>query len=112
MYNLFLAYFTSQALTTLCFAFAEAVLNGPVRHNAKQTHAKQTAKPHTNIMYRMSEKSETNVNFIYYLHYMIYISSPQHSMHFLRRFTVFVRILLNILVSTVAQQSVIQDVWH
>jgi hypothetical protein len=32
--------------------------------------------------------------------------------HFLSRFTMFVRILRNILGSTVAQQSVVQDVWH
>jgi hypothetical protein len=32
------------------------------------------------------------------------ICSPRHSTHFLSRFTVFVRILLNILRSTVAQQ--------
>jgi hypothetical protein len=43
--------------------------------------------------------------------FVIYIicsrCSPRHSTHFLSRFTMFVRILLHILGSTVAQQSVI-----
>jgi hypothetical protein len=40
------------------------------------------------------------------------ICSPRHSTHSLSRFNIFLRILVNILGSTVAQQSVIQDVWH
>jgi hypothetical protein len=52
----------------------------------------------------------------FYLLFIVYIicsiCSPRHSTHFLSRFTMFVVILLNIWESTVAQQSVIQDVWH
>jgi hypothetical protein len=59
------------------------------------------------VLYRMSEKSGTNGNCIYYLHYMLYMST-----HFLSRFTMFVQILLNIFGSTVVQQSVIQDGEH
>jgi hypothetical protein len=59
------------------------------------------------LIYRMSEEPRTNGNFVCYLHYMAYMST-----HFLSRFPMFVRILLNILGSTVAQQTVIQDVWH
>jgi hypothetical protein len=65
-------------------------------------------------IYRVSEKSGTNGNFIYYLLITLYalMFSLRHSTHFLSRFTMCVPILLNILGSTVAQQSVIQDVWH
>jgi hypothetical protein len=56
---------------------------------------------------QVSEKSGTNRNFIYYLHYMLYMFTPTLYTHFLSRFTMFVWILLNILGSTVAQQC-----WH
>jgi hypothetical protein len=58
------------------------------------------------VRIQMSEKSRTNGNFIYYLLYMLCMFIPT-STHFLSRFPVFVRIWLNILGSTVAQQSVI-----
>jgi hypothetical protein len=44
--------------------------------------------------------------FIIYYYIICSICSPRHSTHFLSRFTMFVRISLNILGSTVAQQFV------
>jgi hypothetical protein len=45
--------------------------------------------------------------YLFIIYIICSICSPQHSTHFLSRVTMFVRILLNILGSTVAQQSVI-----
>jgi hypothetical protein len=56
------------------------------------------------IAYRVSENSETNENFIYYLLFALFALYVHPDItHFLSRFTMFVLILLNILRLTEAQ---------
>jgi hypothetical protein len=52
-------------------------------------------------------KSLEPMGILFIIYIIRSICSPRHSTHFLSRFIMFVRILLNILGSTVAQQSVI-----
>jgi hypothetical protein len=52
-------------------------------------------------------KSLEPMGILFIIYIICSICSPRHPTHFLIRFAMFVRILLNILGSTVAQQSVI-----
>jgi hypothetical protein len=52
-------------------------------------------------------KSLEPMGILFIIYIICSICSPQHSAHILSRFTMFVQILLNVLGSTVAQQSVI-----
>jgi hypothetical protein len=55
----------------------------------------------------MCPKSMEPIEILFIIYIICSICSPRHSPHFLSRFTMFVRILLNLLGSTVAHQSVI-----
>jgi hypothetical protein len=56
---------------------------------------------------RQCQKSLEPMGILFIIYIICFICSPRHSSHFLSRFTMFVRVLLNILWSRVAQHSVI-----